>query len=221
MKNYSNVSKIVTVLRYFLYVALLMLVACKTISVIDKTKELHAAGEYDKVAKTDINCNSGDKGCNQLHLLKGDACFRLAKSAASNEVKEAEYTCAVNSIFTGIDMTGSWEEVNTSRDQFYENGLEAARMRADFSNGQEYEVILANRAQQYMGLAPNNAGAKYYSNRSKYFLLTQQPGNCAGWRQLESKVKTDAQQFSSDIKFSAPLATLQRFVTSHIERNCD
>lgn len=73
MKNYSNVSKIVTVLRYFLYVALLMLVACKTISVIDKTKELHAAGEYDKVAKTDINCNSGDKGCNQLHLLKGDA----------------------------------------------------------------------------------------------------------------------------------------------------
>lgn len=220
MKNYCDFSRIVAVSRYLLCIALLLLTACKSVSLINETKQWHDAGEYSKVADIDIECSSSDDGCNQLYLLKGDACFRLAKNATANDVKEKQYTCATNNIFNGIDMTTSWSDVNTSREQFYENGLEAARLRADFSNGQEYELVLAKRSQEYLRIAPNSAGAQYYSDRSNYFLMTQQPSNCAGWRQLDAKVKGDAQRFSSDAKFGTALATLQRFAASHIERNC-
>src|SRR4051794_14310949 len=49
-----------------------------TIGQLDRLKALAAGGQYQAIAKENIDCEPSQPGCAQSHWIKGDACYRLA-----------------------------------------------------------------------------------------------------------------------------------------------
>jgi hypothetical protein len=60
-----------------LAVLVLFLPACGTVGQLERFKELSGQQKYTEIAAQEVRCQPTEAGCNQLHLIKGDACFRL------------------------------------------------------------------------------------------------------------------------------------------------
>jgi hypothetical protein len=60
---------------------------------------MSSAGDYVGIAQESVSCEEVDDVCGQAHLIKGDACFRLAKQ--QND-PEKHYDCAVTELDKGI-----------------------------------------------------------------------------------------------------------------------
>jgi hypothetical protein len=127
---------------------------------LSSMKAQAAAGDYAAIAAEEVTCTQGERGCNQVHLIKGDACFQLA--AGGNP---GRWDCAIEQLALGIDMTDGTTTEMGSIQPFYENLLEALRQRRDLSRSRAeaapFTAQLERRAQAFHA-AFSAAPAGYY-----------------------------------------------------------
>jgi hypothetical protein len=90
-------------LRAFVILVIIALaVGCApTIRQLADFKNLADAGDYTTITGREVTCTQGNRGCNQVHLIKGDACFELAKRG-----DPGRWDCAIQHLSRGIDMRG-------------------------------------------------------------------------------------------------------------------
>ena len=151
----------------------LTLVACGTTGTLKKFKDQAAAGDYAWIAQQQVTCSPAADGCNQLHLIKGDACFRLAKQGNEPRV---HYACAATELQTGIDETRDWrlDELDLGRAQTYENLCEALRQWQNLEKGPDADQLtrkLADAAQRFLAVEPGNLAAIYFQNSARFTML--------------------------------------------------
>ncbi|NOV29529.1 hypothetical protein [Methylomonas sp. ZR1] len=90
-------------------------------------KEAADENNWHEIAGAEVDCKADDETCNQLHLLKGDACYRLAKQ---NTDSIKNYQCAAEQLEQGIHLTTDWaaaEAIVGQRAQYFENWCESLR----------------------------------------------------------------------------------------------
>jgi hypothetical protein len=173
MKNYVR-----AFLRLSLGLVLVAgLLACGAVKKLEQFKQHDARGDFAWIAAQNVDCQAAQEGCNQLHLLKGKACFRLAKEEeAANKKAEAKahYTCAADEIEAGMAQTTNFDAVTGARAQWYENLCESLRnwlnMEADA------EVLrLANKlletAKKFRAEEAEHPAAIYFANSAQFTLL--------------------------------------------------
>lgn len=200
---------------------LLALTGCpQAVRELDSAKELQKAQQYEQLAALKFECKAKNAGCNQLHLLKGDACFRLAKQAADSNTKRTRLDCATTELSDGIDMTKDWSVAQLDRAQFYENACEAARLRADFGDRPRFEGMLAGRARQFIGFAPDHPGAVFFNARAEFYSLTGPGDPCNGLRALNTRIAGAAQRFGSDPRYGQAYQALKATVGVELQRRC-
>ena len=165
------------------FLVILSLAACSTlsptISQLQAVKEHAIQRDYAWIAEQEISCNASDEGCNQLHLIKGDACLRLAKQeeAAQKKVEaQAHYECVVTHLELGIQQTTNWEArtLDLNRSQTYENLCEALRGWQDLEQGDKAEQLtqrLLTTAQNFLTVEPGNLAAIYFLSSAQFTLL--------------------------------------------------
>lgn len=137
---------------------------------LGKAKDLAGKGDYAAVTGLAIDCDASCEGCNQLHLLKGDACYRLAKNG---QEPLKHYPCAVAELAEGIRLTKQWqmEAFNLNRPQTYTNLCESLRNWRDLSKGSEADAIdeqLLKTSREYLSAEPGNPCAIYFLNNAEY-----------------------------------------------------
>ena len=159
---------------------------------LENAKQMQQKQDYASLAAIKVDCEESSDGCNQLHLLKGDACYRLAKQgqdAAKN------YACAASELATGIAQTKQWqmEGFNLNRPQNYENLSESLRNGRDLATGAEADALntrLLQASQDFSRAEPGNACAVYYQSNARYAQLRTcllHPDKCPSvCRDLES-----------------------------------
>jgi hypothetical protein len=209
--------------RGFLLAAAALLIAfagCATTKELDNAKALQKAEKYEQLAALTIKCTDKDEGCNQLHLLKGDACFRLAKQTTDDTAKQSWLDCAVTELATGIRMTQDWKIGQIDRAQYYENSCEADRLRADYGDRPRFEGMLASCADQFIAFAPDHPGAIFYDVRAKFYPLTQAANPCNGLRALDSRVTSAARRFGSEPRYAEAYQALKTAVGVELQRRC-
>jgi len=180
------------------FIILVSLVACGSISELKNLKNEHEKGHYETVVKTDVKCKTSDKACNQLHLIKGDACYRLGKQG-KDPVKH--FDCAIEHLDKGIKLTSDWklDDLNLNQDQTYENLCESLRERQDMNKGSEADKFtrqLLETSENFEKASPDNLAAIYFNNGAKFTLLRgpilSAPGDaqvCAAVNNILSKLK--------------------------------
>jgi hypothetical protein len=137
-----------------------------TVKSLDKTKDLSGKGDYASVARLKIDCDASCDGCNQLHLLKGDACYRLAKNG---QEPMKQYQCAATELTEGIQMTSQWQNLN--RPRTYTNLCEALRNLRDLSSGQQADGIndqLLKTTQSFLSAEQGNACGVYFQTNAQF-----------------------------------------------------
>ena len=147
--------------------------ACGSVSELKDSKKDWNSGDYAAIAAQDIRCKPSEEGCNQLYLLKGDACFRLAKLGRE---PQKHYQCAAVNLSAGIQATQQWQmtNFNLNRPQTFENLCEARRSWRDLESGTTAEAInrqLLAGAEAFLAAEPGNLAAIYFLNNARYAAL--------------------------------------------------
>lgn len=154
----------------------LSLVACGSVGRLGKFKAHWNEKDYAWIAEQEVACTASEEGCNQLHLLKGDACFRLAKQGIE---ARTHYACAATHLETGIQQTTDWrlEGLDLNRAQTSENLCEALREWQDLEQGDAAEGITRRRlaaAQAFLAAEPTHPAAVYFLNSARFTLLRKE-----------------------------------------------
>jgi len=178
-----------------LLVTLLVMASCSsTITSLKKAKEYWKVNDFGRLADMKVDCKASDEGCNQLHLLKGDACYRLAK-AGKSPLKY--YECSAVHLDTGIRQTKKWqmEGLDLNRAQVYENLCESLRELQFMKKGEESEEFtrrLLLTSKEFLALEPGNPAATYFLNIAKLVELSDclnHPAACPRLcRQIEEMI---------------------------------
>jgi uncharacterized protein YceK len=136
-------------------------VGCSSTRQLSSLKEQAAAGNYAGIAAEEVTCTQGERGCNQIRLIKGDACFQVAARG-----DPGRWDCAIEQLGLGIDMTEGTATEMGSLQPFYENLLEALRQRRDLSRSRAEAAPLTTqlerRAQGFQGAFPAAPAGYYY-----------------------------------------------------------
>jgi hypothetical protein len=142
-------------------VIVVLAAGCGAVGQLDRMRRDAAAGNWQAIAAEDVTCTLGERGCNQVHLLKGDACFRLAAGG-----EPARWDCAIEQLALGIDTTEGTTTEMGSTQPYYENLLEALRRRRDFSRSRAeaapFTAQLEQRAQAFQDAFPAAPAGYYY-----------------------------------------------------------
>lgn len=151
-----------TVLRATVILVIVALaVGCGTAGLLSRMKKEAAAGHYPAIAAEDVTCTQGETGCNQIHLIKGDACFRMAAGGDPDR-----WDCAIRNLSLGIDMTEGTTTEMGSTQSYYENLLEALRQRRDSARSRDeaapFTAQLERRARAFHDTFPAAPAGYYY-----------------------------------------------------------
>lgn len=182
----------------FLLTLSLLLFSCSpTLTELKQAKEYHQKGEYQRVAGMELSCGATDEGCNQLHLVKGDACFRLAKGG---DVPKKNYECAVSDLKQGIAMTTQWTagDFTLPRAQSYENLCESLRNLQDMETGAGADNItreLKKTSGEFASAEPEHPVVPYFKGIADFTLMRrcllhpdQCPSVCADIKSISAGV---------------------------------
>jgi hypothetical protein len=133
----------------------------------------HAArGDYKWIAAQAIACQKASDACGQLHLLKGDACFRLAKMGRQPPFN---FACTADELQKGLVLLPSWDVAGV-RLQIQENLCEALLRLQDLQSGETAEQSLdrlMEAAKALYQLDPESIPAVYYLSSAR--LIQIQP----------------------------------------------
>ncbi len=150
-----------------------------TIAQLEDFKKRQAQNDFAWIAAQNVDCAATKAGCNQLHLLKGDACFRLAKEAnAANNKEEAKahYSCAASEIEAGMQQTNDWQ-IAGPRPQWYENLCETLRNWQDLEKGAQADQLtnrLLETAKRFRAEEAEHPAAIYFVNGAQFTLLRKE-----------------------------------------------
>jgi hypothetical protein len=127
----------------------------------------HAAnGNHAWIAAQTITCDKASNVCGRLHLIKGDACFHLAKV---DPASVANYACAADELELGLSLNRSWANPTLQR-QFQENLCESLENLQDLQSNEAAAQTLArfeDAAKGLYQLAPRSASAVYYLSAAR------------------------------------------------------
>lgn len=161
-----------TVSRWMLWVFVGCLSACGTVGQLEELKDLAGQQKYTEIAAQEVRCELNDEGCNQLHLIKGDACFRLAKAGGDPEARYA--ACAAKELEEGIRATRDWKSeqaVVGSRAQYYENLCESLRLLQDSQQtpaAAATNARLLSAAKAFLIAEPEHLAAIFFINSARF-----------------------------------------------------
>lgn len=137
-----------------------MYASCATMQL--NTFQKHAAqGDDAWIAAQEVNCEKASDVCGQLHLIKGNACFRLAKAGTA---PADNYACAADELAQGLALKQSWKDPAAHR-RFQEYLCESLSNLQDLQSGATAEktlVRLTNAAEALHRIAPGSVPAIYY-----------------------------------------------------------
>ena len=122
----------------------------------------HAArGDHEWIAAQTIKCQQASDGCGELHLIKGAACFRLAKAGREPAVN---FACAADELKKGLTLKPSWDAAGVQL-QYQEDFCESLRSLQGYQSGKTAEQTLdqmVEAAKTLYQLAPESVAAVYY-----------------------------------------------------------
>lgn len=122
----------------------------------------HAArGDHEWIAAKAITCRKPSDACGRLHLIKGDACFQLAKMGRDPAVT---FACAADELKKGLTLKQSWDDAGVQL-QYQENLCESLRSLQGYQSGKPAEQTsgrLLDAAKALYQLAPESLPAIYY-----------------------------------------------------------
>lgn len=141
--------------------ALALAAGCGTGRQVSAFKDAAQEGDYTAIAASEVTCTADEDGCNQAHLIKGDACYRLAAAG-----DPAKYDCALRHLALGIDMTRGVQTAMGPIQPHYENLLEALRQRRDLARSRDeagaFTQQLESRAEAFRSAFPSAPAGYYY-----------------------------------------------------------
>jgi hypothetical protein len=180
----------------------LLLTSCSpSIRQLQSFKEFAAQGNWQRIAAEDIVCKREDDACSQLHLIKGDACYRLAKQ---HDNPQKELRCAAEELELGIQWTSDWNstEVTGNRGQYQENWCESLRlMRSEQTSStaaipyNEKMLVCARGFAQISG--QHQHVATYFLHNAELAAIRfniHSPGSCQALLRLQEKETAAAEQ---------------------------
>lgn len=149
------------------------------------TKERVEEADYQWVARQSVSCKQTCDGCNQLHLIKGDACYRLAKAGKD---PKTYYALAVKHLDKGIAMTenGQWEDLGLDRARYFTNLCESLLSWRELLSKDEFNEVndrLIKKAHQFLEAEPGNPCAVHFLVNAGYAKLApclSEPDQCPG-----------------------------------------
>ena len=118
-------------------------------------------GDYPWIADRPVGCDRPSDTCAQLHLVKGDACLRLARSG---QAPLRHYRCAVDALAAGLALKRSWPDPAV-RQRMQEYLCESLAHLQSHQSGEAAEDTLARlteAAETLYRLAPGSLPAVYY-----------------------------------------------------------
>ncbi len=154
-----------------------------TVKPLKAAKALAEKSDYAALAAMEIKCKETCEGCNQLHLLKGDACYRRAKAG---DAPGKNYLCAADELAEGIRQTDAWkmEGFDLNQSQAYINLCESLRSRRDLLTGADAEGIneqLLGQARAFLAAVPGAPCGVYFEANAQLAQLRTcllHPENC-------------------------------------------
>ena len=206
----------VLVFQIILLILILFLqIGCGVTFQLGRFKNKLEQGNFEWFPKQEISCNVSDEGCNQLHLIKGDACYRLAKQDIE---PKRHFECASEHLDMGIKMTRQWqlEKISINRAQAYENLCESLRELQFKETGvksEKYTDKLLQCAQDFKAAEPQHIAPKFFLYNAKFVKLTpcfNHPEQC---RALCIDIKT----IITDIEGGMPKADGTRYEPNYKE----
>ena len=169
LRRQNNLNRFLrmTFLLSFLFSLALLITGCpSSLKLLDKFKKETAAGNYEWIAAQAVDCTDASEDCRQLHLIKGDACYNLAKQGKD---KLNNYALAAEELAQGIEMTRNWSNT-ADRNQYYENWCESLRNLQDLQSGQEASATGAkflSAAEKFLQTDPNSFAAIYFTAKAR------------------------------------------------------
>jgi hypothetical protein len=145
----------------FLCLLLILVLADCTAIQLNTFKKRAADGDHGWIAAQAVVCEKASEICGQLHLIKGDACFRLATAGTA---PDDNYACAADELERGLALIRSWTNPADHR-QFQENLCESLVKLQDLQSAEAAGQTLARSveaAEKLYQLAPRSVPAVYY-----------------------------------------------------------
>jgi hypothetical protein len=75
--------------------------AVQEVRQFDRFKPLASKGDHAAIVKETVDCTAADPGCDQLHLIRGMACYHEAKAGVNPKPR---YQCAIDELKRGIEL---------------------------------------------------------------------------------------------------------------------
>lgn len=144
---------------------IIVVTGCSTIQ-LDTFRKRASDGDHGWIADQTVTCEEASAVCGQLHLIKGDACFRLAKAGTA---AVDNYACAADELTLGVALNPSWEDAAIHR-QFQENicdSLQNLQARQSGDAARETLARLMDAAEALYRLAPKSVPAVYYLAKAR------------------------------------------------------
>ena len=134
---------------------------------LHRFKEHAALGDYRWIADRAIGCDNASDTCGQLHLIKGDACLRLARSGRT---PAENYGCAADELAKGLDRKQTWNGP-AEQERFQEYLCESLANLHALQSGEVAGDTLARLIEAAQGLyrmAPQSVAAVYYLSVAQF-----------------------------------------------------
>lgn len=193
---------------------------------LERFKELGAARQHAAIAGQEVRCTDADKTCRQLHLIKGDACFELARRG---DAPTKRYECAIVELASGFDGRLGRETALGSSRLLAEKLLEALRARRDLSasaaESAPYARRLVENARIFRTVYPDQPAGYYYEAGGRYGQLldrlaagTEPEAMCAELAAILVLLQDGAPPAG---RYSANFERISRDVQGTVQAECD
>lgn len=145
----------------------LLLASCAAVapgvSQLDTMKANAAKGDLQANAAAPVGCSANAPECYQLHLLKGDACYTLARSA-QGAARRADDTCAAEELGAGVAQAPGPQTPLGATDGYAVKRLEALHDLIDTRRAGDPPGTnaLATAATEFRQRYPGNPVGPYY-----------------------------------------------------------
>jgi hypothetical protein len=133
---------------------------------LDTFRKRAARGDHDWIAAQTVACTEDSDECGQLHLIKGDACFRLARAG---KAPADNFACAAHELDRGLSLIRHWNDP-ADRRQFQESLCESLANILDLQSGDTAALTqgrFEDAAKALFQLAPESVPAVYYLAKAR------------------------------------------------------
>ena len=130
-----------------------------------------AQGDDAWIVAQSIDCDTPSPSCGHLHLIKGNACLRMAEK---NRERVTDYACASDELAKAIALTPSWENLGKQLEtsERYCDALDGLQRLQSGKAADDTRERLWDAAQSLYQLAPKSVPATYYISVARLRQLT-------------------------------------------------